>query len=236
MKCSICTKEATNNLYGRPLCDEHTAITASSLRELEVEQKRLIKEFSDSIGNELEQKRLLLNNELRSLIGVYSDSIRNVSVISGVVAPFSLTLLGVVSLNLNVGFLLLGFAILIANIAISQLLLNVQIDLRHAKLGRAELDWISALLSKDIIQGKRTNDSEKVTHMSEYVLSNQKLDKALGLNLMDIEITQTGLKLRRYNRLMNGLFFVGCSCIIASIFLNYPIELVVNLLTRWHWF
>ncbi len=189
-------------------------------KELEEKLRKYLKDFSLITKRNLESKGEILNEKIRGHIDLYSNSIRNLGIISGVVAPFSLTLLNVDRLDVNIVFLITGFVLLITNIAFSEMFLRTKLENENFKLNKANLEWIFASVHKDTISDEKMDFQKRMDSMDEYTKSTRALDKLLGLESLDIEKAKIINDLKKSYKWMNLIFLLGCACIVASTFFN----------------
>lgn len=164
----------------------------------------------------LDQTRGLIQNELKELVSLYSKETRNLAIISGTVAPFSLTLLGLEKLNINAAILLLGFSILLLNIVLAQYFI-FSLSKRHDhKVNRAMVNQILAEGTLPQI------GSDTVSAIPDYLGNVDELGKWLSLNKgrLDLELTQTRKDIKIYYLFVIGFFTAGTVAIVSSVVIN----------------
>jgi hypothetical protein len=169
----------------------------------------------------LEQVRLQLDKEIINQIRNYSDEIKSIMLISGTVAPFSLTLLDIQNLETNKFLLLTGFSILICNILVAQFFLTKLIKNKDIKISKAELSWLFATFNLQSIDNKGEN-IDRTKELPDYIKNTNDLNQYLNLSTTNIAIQNERKDINIYVKRINTLFFIGAMCIILSI-LYFPI-------------
>jgi len=200
------------------------------IKNMEQEVEKLLKEFSENSKIHLDQRRKILDEKIRDIINIYSNDIRNLSIISGVVAPFSLTLLGLEKLNVNSPILLIGFSLLILNIVLSQLFLNQQVNKDYGRISRADAEWLFASIDQDEIGSDPKYSADKVLKQSEILKNFDKLDNDLGLKTPNIDLFKKREAVRKRNKITIIIFAFGTIAIVLSVIVN-PI---MNQLSQWN--
>ena len=99
----------------------------NTLKQLEEQLEKNLIQFLSSAEQTIQNRSQILSAAARELIELHSNQIRNLSIISGVIAPLSLTLLQIHGFDIYVPFLLAGFILLLGNIILSQLLLGKEL-------------------------------------------------------------------------------------------------------------
>lgn len=194
-----------------------------NIKKLEIEIQGLISKFSTNLEEDDISRRILLNSNIKILIDSYREQIKDIAVVSGVIAPFSLMLLDVSKLNINVAVLLFGFIVLLINIVLSYIFLNYHLESENKKISSAEISWIISNSAKSIILDKSKPSSDRVTSMSEYVQETSKMDNILGASHLDINIIKKRASFIKYHKWIISLFTLGTLYIIFSTFINYVI-------------
>ncbi|HRH26621.1 MAG TPA: hypothetical protein PLZ99_00465 [Parcubacteria group bacterium] len=194
-----------------------------NIKKLEAEIQDLISNFSANLEEDDISRRILLNSNIKILIDSYREQIKDIAVVSGVIAPFSLMLLDVDKLNINVVVLLIGFVVLLVNIVLSYVFLNYHLESENKKISSAEISWIISNGAKSIILDKNKPSNDRVTSMSEYVQETFKMDNTLGTNHLDINIIKNRASFIKYHKWIISLFTLGTLYIIFSTFINYII-------------
>ena len=161
----------------------------------------------------LEERYNILCNTEQNLLNYHSDQIRNVGIISGVVAPLSLTLLQIEDLQVNVFLLLLGFSILIANIALSQIILHRELTKRNKSVTEASVSLNFALTSRNDLRNKSGSIS--------FLLDNlRKIDRELGISANNIELLMSKIRFRKYDKIVVYIFVSGCILLVLSLLIH----------------
>ncbi len=79
------------------------------IKAAEEKIKALHETIIDDAKKQLESSQVLINNKIKEAIETYSNNVKNLGIVSGTVAPFSLSLLAISELNIYPPFLLAGF-------------------------------------------------------------------------------------------------------------------------------
>lgn len=195
-------------------------MTEKEINNLEDELDNKLKDFSEQGEFSLKQGRLEIDKSVRNIIEIYSNDIRNLSIISGTVAPFSLTLLTVEKLNSNIELLIIGFVLLLANIAIAQFLIRRVSTGQDKKSVSAQFNLIMAEFELENISNTTKESNERVNYMSDFMKHFSEAENLLGLGKYNLGIQEVRSKLRKYNKITNIIFSVGVSCIILSVIVN----------------
>lgn len=190
------------------------------LHSIEAELDEGLEQFSTSAEQVVQQRNQILNSTIQSLIELHSDQIKNIGLISGVVAPLSLTLLQVEALDIFVPFLLLGFILLLTNIALSQLLLGRELSQRNKLTSRATVKFVLASMNEWSIKDKKRPSTERTHSMFDFTENVREFDKLLNISPHSTEPSKTHKRLERYHQCIVWIFSVGCGLIIVSIFAN----------------
>jgi len=190
-----------------------------NLQKLKDELERLNKNIVDSGKIHLQQTRKAIDENIKDVISIYSNEIRNIAIISGTIAPFSLALLQAEKINASIPILLLGFSLLTINIILAQFFLRQKTDKNDKRLGHAEINWIFA--SDDLSNIEK--DKEGLNDGSAifgYIKNTDELNNFLELDSRNSYILSTRAELRKQNRIINFVFSAGTLCIILSVIIN----------------
>ncbi len=160
--------------------------------------------------------RTKIDEEIQKVIEVYSNNLKNLSIISGVIAPLSLTLLGIENLQIQKYFLLLGFTLLVANILINQLFLNRKSKEYDKKSLDADIKWI---LNSDLAI---TDPIEKAKKNIERYIAGGEIEKDLDLGEYKFNIQKYRSDFRKYTQISSVIFTSGVIFTVLSIWF-YPI-------------
>lgn len=183
------------------------------IKKLEEELSQNLREFAESSKARLGQNRAIIDQQIKNQIEIYSNDIRNLSIISGTIAPFSLTLLTIEKLNSNVTLLILGFFLLLFNVILAQLFIRRHVSDRDIKSVKAEFNlWMAQYQLKEITEGKFLP--------FDYLKSISESEKLLGVGPFDTEIQKVRSILRRYHKYTNFFFSLGAFCIILSVLID----------------
>lgn len=192
----------------------------TELNQLKADLNNSLNQFSIESEPILKAREHFLNTLVKDLIGMHSDYIRNIGLISGVVAPFSLTLLQIEILDVYIPVLLSGFILLIINIIVSQVFLGQELSTRNRQVGLATLELISASSSKGIADSKDQSSVDRSEHTTEFFKAITEFDKLANISSYNLELMKTKERLGSYNRWITGVFGVGCGLIVLSILIN----------------
>jgi hypothetical protein len=188
--------------------------------KLEEELSQKLKEGTELAKVRLDQNRGVIDEKLSGIVEVYSNDIRNISIISGTIAPFSLTLLSVQQLNSNAIVLIVGFAVLLLNIILAQFFLKKHISEHDVRLIKAEFHWLMADSEFKETIDENSESSTRVLKFMDYLKSMGEAEKLLGISAFNIEIQNVRANLRLYNKITNTLFSLGAFCIVLSVVVN----------------
>jgi len=202
------------------------------LKQLEAQIQNSLVQFSDSAEQTIQNRSQILNAATNELVELHSSQIRNLGLISGVVAPLSLTLLQIQALNIFIPFLLIGFVLLLANIILSQLLLAGELNRKDRSMVKAVLEYLSASTNKWVIDDKSKPSGERVLKMSEFLKNVDEFDRSLNISPHSTELMSANARFRQYTRWVVGIFSLGCALIIASTFFNPLIQLVAAFMLK----
>ena len=170
---------------------------------LKDELNNLHEQFLNLTEGGLEQRYHILNSAEQNLVHSHSEQLRNVGIISGVVAPFSLTLLQLDSVDVNVYLLLMGFGILIINIALSQILLHRELAKKNKLVTDASVKLNFASICRENLQNRDcTKKVSEIEPLSFFMQNIREVDKALGLSTHNLESLMTKMQFRKYDQLV----------------------------------
>lgn len=201
-------------------------------KKLKEELEGLLEQVSSSTSEGLDQKFQILNIATKDLVTFHTDQIRNLGIISGVVAPFSLMLLQAEHINTNIYFLLAGFIVLVANIIFSQFLLHKELIKRNEKITNASVKYVFAFDSKRIIDDKKQEINNRTNGLFNLSNSLREFDKLLGLTPHDTEGLHEKVRLKKNSGIAIKVFAVGCGLILLSIFVNPVFDYAIEALQR----
>lgn len=204
------------------------------------EIENLKKELESSLDSsakankiQLENIRKLIDENIKDVINIYSTEIRNLSIISATIAPFSLTLLSETKFDINQLSLVLGFSVLIFNIILIQLFLNTLSRAQDKKIINADIKWIFAEGDQSLIANTTIDSSERVLKNMDFLEKVQKIYDSLGYGAFNMEIQKIRYKLRKYNNIFITLFSLGSLLIILSVAINPLILAILHLFNNW---
>lgn len=198
------------------------------IRQLENKLKEGLKEAAELNKLQLENVRKIIDESVKDVVNIYSNEIRNLAIISGTVAPFSLTLLTVEKLNANSTMLLTGFSFLMLNITLAQFFIRKQSKDQDKQVSHTEIKWFFAQADQWDIENKNKDSSERVLKNFDYIEKMSELNRELGFGLINVNIQKLRLKLREYNNIVNILFASGTLAIVLSVIMNPLIKFLIN--------
>lgn len=173
----------------------------------------------DSAKLRLENNQIIINNKIKEAIEIYSNNIKNLGIVSGTVAPFSLSLLTISELNIYSPFLLSGFFILLVNIILSQQLLSEFSADLDKKTTRAQFKHF--LAESEINKATTTPTQSKDSPIFEYLKEIEDSEKLLGISKYSTGHWDTIGRLRKYNKYINSLFVLGaCLIMLSTVFMK----------------
>lgn len=200
----------------------------TEIRRLEVELNATLEKFSATGKFRLEKNQSIVDKTVREIVEIYSNDIRNLSIISGTIAPFSLTLLQIEKLNTNAPSLILGFSILLLNIILAQFLIKKQLKDKDTASVRAQIHIFFAEQALKESTDPSIPTTQRVSKNFDYIKEIDEVERLLGLSTMDVAIQDLRSKLRKFNKLLNTLFAFGAFCIVLSVIINPVIEWILN--------
>lgn len=204
----------------------------AQIKQLEAQLENSLAQFSSSAETTIQDRSQILNATVRELIELHSNQIKNIGLISGVVAPLSLALLQAKDIDVNIIFLLLGFILLVTNIVLSQILLGQELNRKNRLMSKATLEYISASTSKLTMEDKKQQSSERTNLVYDFVKNIDEFDKLLAISPYSVEPMSTNARLRKYNRWTVAIFSFGCGLVVLSTFFNPLTQLLGDFLFR----
>lgn len=195
------------------------------------ELAELHQQFLKLTENILEQREQALSVAEKSLIDSHIDRLKNIGIVSGIVAPFSLTLLTINAVAINAPILLTGFCILIANIALSQILLHLELSKRNESITNASVNLNFARSVREDMQAAK-KDWEGMEPTSFFINSIRNIDKALGNSINNKDVLLEKIHLRKYDQIVVFIFTLACLLIISSLFYDTTREIISNIITQ----
>jgi hypothetical protein len=199
-----------------------------AVKELEKELEGLLTQSSQFAEHAVEQRSHVLNASVGELVTMHSEQIRNLGLVSGVVAPFSLTLLQIQTIDVSTPTLLFGFLLLLTNIILSQFLLGRELNSKNRLMVKALLEYASASSNKFTLTDTKQSSLDRTNASFDLLKNIGEFDKLLGISPYSTEPMAANARLRTYTRWTVGLFSFGCSLIVFSVFLNPSIALLVS--------
>ena len=197
-------------------------------KELKDELNRLLSQVHENGNVFLNQTRDLIQNELEELISTYSKETRNLAIISGTIAPFSLTLLGLEKLNVNAAILLTGFSVLLLNIVLAQYFIFTLSRKHDHKVNRA---LINQILAEATLSGI---GADTVSTIPDYLKNVSELEKWLSLDKrrLDLELLQIRKNIKNYYLFVIGFFTAGTGAGVLSVIINPISKFILSCLER----
>lgn len=194
----------------------------NQLDQLNKHLDNLLDASSENMKKWFESSSQQLSTRLKELIELYSNNIKTVSLISGTVAPFSLTLLQVKLLNVNIVLIVVGFVVLVLNIVLSQILLTRELKTVDRRINRAMVNYVLALGDQQTINDKNKDHSTRVTSMADLTTRASELESLLmnDKNQPSITLIDDHRRLSKFMNWVIGIFAFGCGMIILSICIN----------------
>lgn len=191
-------------------------------REAELEEIRIRLEEGYEQMFESGEKRLqfvedALTAEMKNMLLIYSNDMRNIGIVAGTAAPFSLTLLSIDRINVDVLSLVLGFCVLLLTVTITQFFLYVLSYSYDKRLLNAELGWLFAKGSLRSLSEKSGQPEERINHMFDYQKRVTEAERSLGVGTMDPIIIKLRARMRRYSSISFMLLLLGIILIIFSV-------------------
>lgn len=195
-------------------------MSQEEIEKLKQELKESLHASAASNEAQLEQSRKILDDNVKSVIEVYSIEVRNLALVSGTVAPFSLSLLVATNVDINTPMLLSGFVLLMLNIIVSQLFIKSLSKNNDKSITRAEVHWLFAGFHQNVVRDTSEDVSKRVLKNYDYAKEINNMNEKLGLSRFNLNIQHLRSKVRLYNSVTNILFMFGCIAIVISVVLN----------------
>lgn len=192
-------------------------MNGEEIKKLENELKDSLKKSIEISQVRLDQDRLMIDKKTKDQIEIYSNDIRNISIISGTIAPFSLTLLGITELGANLFLLITGFSLLLLNVVVAQYFIKKYSTDRDTKLVKAEFNWLMAEFELKDVANEDLDPDQRLQKNFDYLKSIGESEKLLGVSTFNIEIQEVRSVLRRHHKITNLIFSAGAMCIVLSV-------------------
>ena len=182
----------------------------------EQELDQLLEASSENVKESFKKWSQTLNTRFKELIELHLIHLKNISLISGAVAPFSLTLFK--GANTNPLLLIIGFILLVGNIALSQLFLSKELEMESKNLTKVMVNYVLALGEKENLFNKNQNHPDRVNSVAELANYADNIDQALINNdQLNLKLTESHRRITRYTRLVMTIFTLGCFSILLSV-------------------
>ena len=196
----------------------------------EEDRKNQIKELGEKIEASLKESQELnrstlsvLRGRVESSVGElllsFSTEVRNMRVLSGTVAPFSLTLLAVSGLDTSIPALLSGFCILLLNIILIQLYLQFEADQQFEQTIRSEMNLGMAEIDNELLTSSSSDSTDRVSKSLALYTSINSIQRTLS-NTLNPESLKARAQLRKFSRISTFLFVGGVFLIAVSVVIN----------------
>ena len=188
------------------------------LRRLNSQLEKSLDESKERADVVLRQGKRDLNASIFEAVKQYSSEIRSIIIISGVIAPFSLTILQIESINVYAPSLLFGFCLLLSNIGMAQCFIYLETRERSSHVRMA----IKHLLLADMLVWKMGNKESK---LEERVAANfdqlsrfDEVNRALGnTGEYDAELYAAHKRLGLYGKITIYTFVAGLAFTLFSV-------------------
>lgn len=190
-------------------------------------------ETEDLYTEQLRSAQATLDRHVKELVRKYLSEIRNTSIISGIIAPLSLTLLGVDRLDVSIGYLLTGFCLLISGIVLAQVLHYRYLNERDRELLTGQVDLLAAFTNQNTINNSQESVSNRVKSNFEYQENIKSFYRSVGLGEFDLNLQVRRSKLRRYLFHVHTFFVAGVVSVILSVIINPLLLFIFDLVTRY---
>lgn len=197
----------------------------NKLKQLENEVETSLKDFSANTVPQIDQINKLLNQEYEKEINDQINFLRNITVMAGVVAPLSLTLLLNQSLDIQKSFLILGFIFLLITVLVTLIFSKkLTINKRYKDTPSLALNHIIAKSLVDDLSNKKKPLSERTNTMVEILksisdVSNKFSDLGYTNKIMDLRN-----RLSQSNQWSIFLFSFGIVFIIISVIFPHVVK------------
>ncbi|MCE9628598.1 MAG: hypothetical protein K8Q91_01245 [Candidatus Vogelbacteria bacterium] len=171
-----------------------------------------------------------ISSTTKELLAVYSNDMRNLGIVAGTVAPFSLTLLGANQFDINNLALMFGFSFLLYAIILSQFFLFRLSDAYEHRTSRAEISWVFAQFGLWQMEDVNNDSTKRINGMFDYQKRTREVEGHLGLNnTPSPHLLVLRKKLRSYNLITLLLVTSGIILILGSVVIN-PISawIIIN--------
>lgn len=196
------------------------------MEELEEKLKGNLTQILSLTDKNLVQRNEIFTLARKELLESYSNQIRNIGLISGAVAPFSLTLMQLSNLHLESGFLLFGFIVLMLNIVLSQYWLSRELSAKDSRIISANLNLIIAESSREKAANEENPLLDRSAEISEFLEGIRKADHLLEIHPHSTSPIHTHANLRKCSSWTWRIFSLGCAAIAVSVIFHPVLNFV----------
>jgi len=206
------------------------------LKELEEKINRKTKDFVEFGKSELALREDMISDQYREFYSESLNYIRNLNVVSGAIAPFSLVLLQISSLDLYKGFLILGFVLLLINILYMQYIMFSDLYSKDKNIVKA---WLCHFFAdSDLRNMEEKGCSESVDAMFDYIKHSEESERYLQANkaYFNEETIRNQSTIRRHLKISFWVLVIAVLAIVGSVVLPQvmdTIELLMSLINSY---
>ncbi len=195
------------------------------IKVLETDLVASLDSYSKTALPTIDQVGKLLNQEYESENNDHIIFLRNIIATAGVVAPFSLTLLSVESLEIQKAFLLLGFIILLTTILVALFSSKkLMLGKRYKDTSSLALDYIIAKCSVDDLSDTTKSLVDRTTSLAEVQKSINNITGKFSELAQTNKLADLRNKLSSWNYISFVLLSFGLVFIIISVVYSYLIR------------
>ena len=189
------------------------------IEDLNTQIEASLKESQELNRSILLNLRGRVETSVGELLLSFSSEVRNMRVLSGTVAPFSLALLAVAGLNISIPALLSGFCLLLLNIILIQLYLQFEADKQFGHTIRSEMNLGMAELDNEFLTRNSPDSVDRVSKSLALYTSINSIQRSLT-NTLNPESLKARARLKKFSRISTFLFVGGVFLIALSVIIN----------------
>ncbi|MDP3772355.1 MAG: hypothetical protein Q8Q94_03210 [bacterium] len=193
-------------------------------KKLENELETSLKNYSEGAFPQVERMHKLLDQEYEKEIDDQINFLRNITVMAGVVAPFSLTLLSDQSLGVQKPFLLIGFILLLSTVLVTLLSSKkFLLNRKYKDTPNLARNHIIARCSVDDLLNINKSLSDRVISLNEVQKSIDTVYHKFSNLGYTNKLTDLRNRLSASNRWSIFLFSFGLISIMMSVVYTYSV-------------
>ncbi len=203
----------------------------NQLKDLETKIETSLKDFTEDITPKIEQINKFLDQEYEKEIDDQVNFLRNITVMAGVVAPFSLILLSEQYLEVQKTFLLIGFVLLLVTVLVALLSSKkLTLDKKYKDTSSLAFNHIIAGCSVHDLLDTGKSLSDRVNISAEILKNINGVNNKFSNLGYTNKLADLRNKLSTSNQWSILLFSFGLVSIIMSVIYVYLVNFLTYLL------